>query len=144
MFIPHRPIHRRSEIDSSTMKEDITITRAGRHYILRQNVRGQIVEFDRFDYYYLVVCHSNSSFMIAICNRTASLEDALLEVKKSKVTKSKEKGTDVELWCVYCVDDPSITMCAFCGCKVRLFQFTGHLLIYFMFNLPNTDMLWKT
>lgn len=129
LIIPFRPIQLRSEIDSSTMKEDITITRAGRHYVLRQNVRGQIVEIDRFNCYYLFVTYSNSSFIIAVCFRTPSLEDALLEVKRSKATMSKEKDTDVELWCIYCVDDPTITMCAFCGCKVRLVELPWHSVV---------------
>lgn len=35
-----------------------------------------------------------------------------------------EAGSDEddELWCTHCLDDDSIILCAFCGCKVLLLQ----------------------
>jgi hypothetical protein len=40
--------------------------------------------------------------------------------KKGKGGDEGDESEDEEsaLWCQYCVDDPSITLCCFCGCRV--------------------------
>lgn len=49
---------------------------------------------------------------------------------KNKTAKGKDKddnnadgsagrnGGDDEVWCTYCLDDPSVPLCGFCGCRV--------------------------
>ena len=98
---------------------DMTIIRMGRQFVTRKLVHGQIVEMDRHN----------------------TLEKALFEIKTLLDQKKDElarrvgdtgdpSGTaavtphgteamhaDGELWCIYCMDDASIPICAFCGCK---------------------------
>jgi hypothetical protein len=66
----------------------VTIVRSGKRFIVRKTTRSQIVELGRYE----------------------SLEKALSSV-------SGLQSDDEDLWCLYCLDDPSLQMCAFCGCR---------------------------
>ncbi len=84
----------------STKTGEITISRSGRRFVVRKTAKSQIVELDR-------------------CNL---LEEALVAVvvaQNSNLSKRSYKGSNEkeELWCVYCLDDPSVVLCAFCGCR---------------------------
>ena len=107
------------ESRSNRHLSDMTVIRMGRQFVTRKLVHGQIVEMGRHN----------------------TLEKALFEIKTLLDVKKDElarrvgdtgdpsgpaavtpHGTeamhaDGELWCIYCMDDPSIPMCAFCGCK---------------------------
>ena len=67
---------------------EITIVRSGKRYIVRKTSRSQIVELDRYD----------------------TLEKALSSLVGMKAESE-------ELWCMYCLDDDNLQMCAFCGCR---------------------------
>lgn len=71
---------------------EIAVVHSGKRYIVRKTARSQIVELGRFD----------------------TLEKALASLLPS----SGNNSDLVEpMWCVYCLDDPSIALCAFCGCR---------------------------
>lgn len=66
---------------------EVTVIRSGKRFIVRRTTRSQIVELGRYD----------------------SIEKAL-----SSLSPDAE---DEELWCMFCLDDPNIKLCAFCGCR---------------------------
>ena len=67
---------------------EVTVVRSGKRFIVRKRTsRSQIIELGRYD----------------------TLEKAL-----SSLVGLPE---DEELWCMYCLDDPGIQICAFCGCR---------------------------
>ena len=68
---------------------EITIVRSGKRLIVRKTTRTQIVELDRYD----------------------TLEKALSSVAGGF------QSSEEELWCMFCLDDPNMKMCAFCGCR---------------------------
>lgn len=99
-----------------TKTGEISIAHSGRKYIVRRTARRQIVELGRF----------------------SSLEEALTSiasVQTERRTPSRASGgnrageQDDELWCTYCLDDPSIQLCAFCGCKACFGKFDANLLV---------------
>ena len=56
-----------------------------------------------------------------------TLEEAFQDIRqlsdipvKRKETDDSESEEDEALWCTYCIDDPAITLCCFCGCRVGL------------------------
>lgn len=79
---------------------DITVVRSGRRFIVRKNTRSQIVELGRYD----------------------TLESALSSLLPASVNEEA-------LWCVYCLDDPGIMLCAFCGCRRCFGKHDSHLLL---------------
>jgi hypothetical protein len=40
-------------------------------------------------------------------------------VKMDEAQGSKEDDNASDLWCKACIDDPEVTYCGFCGCRVR-------------------------
>lgn len=72
--------------------------------------------------------------------RFSTLQEALItipaieEAKNGKKRLAKE-DYDEDLWCTHCMDDPSIEICGFCGCKVMLIVISSLLL----FNLVYTQ-----
>jgi hypothetical protein len=42
-----RPVHLRSDDDESSAKDGFTVTRAGRHFVVKRVLHGQIVEIER-------------------------------------------------------------------------------------------------
>jgi hypothetical protein len=77
--------------------------------------------------------------LTCLFERFNNLEDVLTEIKKLGISaipnrKQEQKdaeGDDDSLWCPYCIDDASIPLCAFCGCKVSLSRS-----LTFVFFLP--------
>jgi len=80
---------------------EITVIRTGKRFIVRKSMRSQIEELGRFN----------------------TLDDALSCVSRlttsnsSSNNKRRSDSPDDGLWCLYCLDDPSIKICAFCGCR---------------------------
>ena len=77
---------------------EITVQRSGKRFIVRKTARSQIVELDR----------------------CTTLEDALASAAAELNPVSQKKRSlfqKDELYCMHCLDDPSIILCAFCGCR---------------------------
>jgi hypothetical protein len=51
--------------------------------------------------------------------RYQSLEEALGHVSKTDSLKKLERS---KVHCTYCMDDTSVEVCTFCGCKVYILQ----------------------
>jgi E3 ubiquitin-protein ligase UHRF1 len=47
----------------------------------------------------------------------------------SSSSAKRKNATETEIWCSKCFDDPSIEICAFCGCKVCFGKTQPQLLI---------------
>lgn len=88
---------------------EVTIVHSGKRYIVRRTARKQIVELGRY----------------------TTLEEALHSIAsvQQSANRSSKLNQEDGLWCTYCLDDPSITICAFCGCKECFGKFDPHLLI---------------
>jgi len=54
--------------------------------------------------------------------RFGTLHDALISTEQFTKNPDGKKNDNVddkdELWCTFCIDDPDITICAFCGCQI--------------------------
>lgn len=51
------------------------------------------------------------------------LSETSIKVKEESDGDDAESSSSVgydELWCTHCMDDKGVTICVFCGCKVRL------------------------
>jgi hypothetical protein len=57
-----------------------------------------------------------NSYRVTSSSSSATTVSAGMKRKSSSI---RESGED-ELWCTHCMDDPSIELCAFCGCKVTI------------------------
>ena len=84
--------------DESDKVKEVSIVKNGSKYVSRCVTKKATNEIGRF----------------------ASLHDAL--VSTEQLTKNPDKKNDIvndkELWCTFCIDDPDITICAFCGCQI--------------------------
>jgi hypothetical protein len=83
--------------ESYKTKHELTVQRSGKRFVVRRTSKSQIVELDR----------------------CSTLEEALTAVAAeiNPVTHKKKPFEEDELWCVHCLDDPKVTVCAFCGCR---------------------------
>ena len=79
---------------------ELTVSKSGKRFVVRKTAKSQIVELDR--------CNTLEEALV-----TVAAELNPIAYKKSKGPLA-EKG---ELWCVQCLDDPSVMLCAFCGCR---------------------------
>lgn len=61
----------------------------------------------------------------ALCTIPSVRDSVIARKKLSNVDPSESD----ELWCEYCMDDPSIDVCAFCGCKKCFGKYDPDLLI---------------
>jgi hypothetical protein len=82
---------------------EVTIAHTGKKFIVRKNARKQISELGRYN----------------------TLEEAMQNLPSREHIRSylqakrnRAEDDEDELWCTYCIDDPSIELCSFCGCKV--------------------------
>lgn len=58
-----------------------------------------------------------NSYRVTSTTATSSSTTATSGMKRN-FSSVRESGEN-ELWCTHCMDDPSIELCAFCGCKVK-------------------------
>lgn len=94
---------------------EITIAHSGRKFILRKTAKKQISELGRYN-----------SLGEALENLPAVQQmKSLLRSKRARASDE----VDNQLFCTNCVDDPSIEICCFCGCKTCYGKFDSHLLI---------------
>mmetsp|Transcript_22581 Transcript_22581/g.33018 ORF Transcript_22581/g.33018 Transcript_22581/m.33018 type:complete len:770 (-) Transcript_22581:183-2492(-) len=94
------------ELDSS-----LVVTRAGSRLVVKKTALG------------LGDDPAYGASMTEI-SRWWTLEEAFQDIRqlsdipvKRKETDDSESEEDEALWCTYCIDDPAITLCCFCGCR---------------------------
>jgi hypothetical protein len=64
--------------------------------------------------------HTSYKYNSLLNTTKANKNDSLTTNRKEL---DNEEDEDEGLWCYYCLDDPDIVMCAFCGCQVRCYLF---------------------
>jgi len=84
----------------SSKIHELTVSRSGKRFVVRKTAKSQIVELDR--------CGTLEEALVCVA--------AELNPISSKKNKSSGAEKD-ELWCAHCLDDPSVMLCAFCGCR---------------------------
>lgn len=112
------------------LESEYTIVRSGRRFTLMQTTRGRTSEVERFE-------HLKKALeeLVALqrqrqrkCNNMLSSPSKVGKrgpgrPRKDSLTKTRHDSTcSIEdqpdwLWCVCCLDDPNISLCAFCGCR---------------------------
>lgn len=85
---------------------DVSIVRANRQYVARKVIKGLLVEYGR---YY-------------------ELEEAFLSLLQKEPEEERDESCE-SLWCTECLDNPNITICIFCGCKVCYGKFDSKNLL---------------
>jgi hypothetical protein len=111
---------------SNETLSDYTITKGGRRYVLKHKVRSRRV--------HLHLYHINVT-QVTVVGRYNTLKEALGAFREAQVGRyttfccsfyiENSSNSDVDseepddLWCPYCLDDTTILVCGFCGCKVR-------------------------
>jgi hypothetical protein len=111
-------------------ESEYTIVRSGRRFTLMQTTRGRTSEVERFE-------HLKKALeeLVALqrqrqrkCSNVLSSPSKVGKrgpgrPRKDSLTKTRHDSTcSIEdqpdwLWCVCCLDDPNISLCAFCGCR---------------------------
>lgn len=84
---------------------EVTVVRSGKRFIVRKTARAQIVELGRYN--------TLSEALSSLTSNATPTASGGTQRRNSKTAEDED-----ELWCLYCMDDPSITVCGFCGCRV--------------------------
>ena len=97
---------------------DMSIVRMGRQFVTRKLIHGQIIELDRhanLDKALFEIKDAMDKSMLSLARKVGDIG----EVGRGPATPhgTEVMHADGELWCIYCMDDASIPICAFCGCK---------------------------
>ena len=107
------------ESRSNRHRSDLTVIRMGRQFVTRRLVHGQIVEMDRHNTLEkalfeikTILDHKKGE----LARRVGDTGDLFMGVPETP-HGTEAMHADGELWCIYCMDDASIPICAFCGCK---------------------------
>lgn len=79
-------------------KDEIVVTKSGKRYAVRKTAKGQIVEVARCD------------------SIDEALHALMVELASGSTNKRKLDGGE-GAWCKGCLDDDSIEICVFCGCR---------------------------
>ena len=110
-------------------ESEYTIVRSGRRFTLMQTARGRTSEVERFEHLKGALEELVALQRQRQRKRSNSLGSPSKAGKrgpgrprKDSLTKSRHDTCSIEdqpdwLWCVCCLDDPNISLCAFCGCR---------------------------
>eukprot|EP01038_Epipyxis_sp_PR26KG_P009114 gene9114-12293_t len=120
-------------IDSKTVRfnktSDMSLIQSNKRFIVRKTAHKQPVEVGRF--------YSFDEALMAM-QPSKQPDESITSATKNKFDKSQkilsdenseDEDSSDQLWCNCCLDDPSITICAFCGCRKCFGKFDNDLLI---------------
>lgn len=102
-----------SHLDDGT----VTVQRCSGRFLVRENESNQAVEVGR-----CYTLHEALEAAHALSNGQSYQFSAVLshDVQPSVLpADAQNSGENGKLRCMYCLDNTSILVCAFCGCKVR-------------------------